>query len=156
MPHQARARVLCVDDDADACEMLPALMRASGIDGTCVQSAAAAWLEINKQTFDIYVLDCWLPQLDGFEFCRQLRESDARTPILFYSGAAYETDRQKGMAAGANAYITKPDVEGLIATISKLLAKAELPLSGTGPDQPARKSASWVQPQLCRVANASD
>ena len=144
MPLKPTSRVLCVDDDADACEMLTLLMRAYGIEGTCVQSAAAAWREINKQTFDLYVLDCWLPHLDGFEFCRQIRESDAKTPILFYSGAAYEADRQKGMAAGANAYITKPDVEGLIATISNLIAKARSPVSTSWKAQPKRQSGGLV------------
>lgn len=125
MPSQPRSRVLCVDDDEDACEMLTVLMRAYGIDATCVQSAAEALLEIKKKPFDLYVLDSWLPHLDGFEFCRQIRKSGSNTPILFYSGAAYDVDRQKGIAAGANAYVAKPDVNGLIETIRNLIANAK-------------------------------
>jgi two-component system OmpR family response regulator len=80
---------------------------------------------IKAQSFDLYLLDGWLPQLDGFEFCRQLRKFDSKTPILFYSGAAYDADKQKGIAAGANAYVSKPDVEGLIETVVALIAKAK-------------------------------
>jgi DNA-binding response OmpR family regulator len=125
MAPQTRSRVLCVDDDQDACEMLSALMNSHGIDATCVRSAAEAWLLIKAERFDLYMLDGWLPKVDGFEFCRQIRESDFRTPILFYSGAAYEADKRKGIAAGANAYVTKPDVEGLLETIVELITRAK-------------------------------
>jgi CheY-like chemotaxis protein len=125
MPSETRSRVLCVDDDLDACEMLSVLMNSYGIDATCLQSAAEAWLKIKTEYFDLYLLDGWLPRVDGFEFCRQIREFDPNTPIVFYSGAAYDTDKQKGLAAGANAYVTKPDVEGLIGTMMGLIAKAK-------------------------------
>jgi len=123
MPSTTLSRVLCVDDDEDAGEMLSLLLKSRRIEVTCAQSAAEAWLKIKAECFDLYLLDAWLPQLDGFEFCRQIREFDSNTPILFYSGAAYDADKQKGIAAGANAYLTKPDVEGLIETISNLIAK---------------------------------
>jgi DNA-binding response OmpR family regulator len=125
MPSTTLSRVLCVDDDLDACELLSLLLKPQRIDVTCAQSAAEAWRLIKAQCFDLYLLDGWLPQLDGFEFCRQIREFDSKTPILFYSGAAYDADKQKGIAAGANAYVSKPDVEGLIETVVALIAKAK-------------------------------
>jgi DNA-binding response OmpR family regulator len=125
MPSNTLSRVLCVDDDLDACDLLSLLLKSQRIDVTCVQSAAEAWPLIRAQCFDLYLLDSWLPQLDGFGFCRQIREFDSKTPILFYSAAAYEADKQKGIAAGANAYVSKPDVEGLIETVEALIAKAK-------------------------------
>ena len=125
MPSNALTRVLCVDDDKDACEMLSMLMNSYRIHVTCAQSAAEAWRLIKAGSFDLYMLDAWLPQTDGFEFCRQIRELDSVTPILFYSGAAYDADKQMGIAMGANAYLTKPDVEGLIETVVDLIAKAK-------------------------------
>jgi DNA-binding response OmpR family regulator len=124
MPSDTLSRVLCVDDDEDACEMLSLLLKAHQIDATCVRSAAEAWPMIKAERFDLYLLDGWLPKLDGFEFCRQIREFDPNTPILFYSGAAYDADKQKGIAAGANAYVVKPDIDGLTETIVDLIAKA--------------------------------
>jgi DNA-binding response OmpR family regulator len=117
-------RVLCVDDDAEACAMLSQLLKLSGINCQCADSAAAAWAMIRAEHFDLYLLDAWLPDVDGFEFCRQLRTIDSITPILFYSGAAYDSDKEKGMAAGANAYIVKPHVEGLVEAMSGLIAEA--------------------------------
>ena len=125
MPSNTLSRVLCVDDDLDACELLSLLLKSQQIDVTCAQSAAEAWPLIKAQCFDLYLLDGWLPQLDGFEFCRQIRAFDSKTPILFYSGAAYDADKQNGIAAGANAYVSKPDVEGLIETVRALIAKAK-------------------------------
>jgi DNA-binding response OmpR family regulator len=119
-----RSRVLCVDDDEDACEMLSELLSSFGIDATCARSAAAAWPLIKTERFHLFLLDAWLPGLDGFQFCRQLREFDSKTPILFYSGAAYDADKRKGIAAGATAYVAKPDVDGLISTMLELIAKA--------------------------------
>jgi DNA-binding response OmpR family regulator len=54
------------------------------------------------------LLDSRLPDLDGFDLCRRMRDFDD-TPILFFSGAAYETDKKRGIEAGANAYVIKPD-----------------------------------------------
>jgi DNA-binding response OmpR family regulator len=125
MPSNALSRVLCVDDDKDACEMLSMLMNSYRIHVTCAQSASEARRLIKAESFDLYMLDAWLPQTDGFEFCRQIRELDSVTPILFYSGAAYDADKQMGIAMGANAYLTKPDVEGLIETVVDLIAKAK-------------------------------
>jgi DNA-binding response OmpR family regulator len=130
MPPNPQARVLAVDDDEDACEMLQVLLESHGIDAKCVRSVAAAKLALAVETFDLYLLDSWLPQVDGFEFCRQLRASDSHTPIVFYSGAAYDTDKQRGLAAGANGYVAKPDVEALIETISNLIANARTEVVG--------------------------
>ena len=91
------------------------------------------------------MLEGWLPYIDGFAFCRQLRESDAKTPILFYSGAAYESDRQKGIAAGANDYVAKPDIESLIEKMVDLIAQANTqPITAnrlSRPDQPSGQQA---------------
>jgi DNA-binding response OmpR family regulator len=101
-------------------------MNSYRIHVTCAQSAAEAWRLMKAERFDLYMLDAWLPQTDGFEFCRQIRKLDSVTPILFYSGAAYDADKKKGIAVGANAYLTKPDVQGLIETVMDLIAKAKV------------------------------
>jgi len=119
-----RSRVLCVDDDLEACEMLSELLKSHQIEVTCAQTAAEAWPLLRAECFDLYLLDAWLPVLDGFEFCRQVRALDSTRPIVFYSGAAYDVDKLRGFAAGATAYVAKPDVELLIETISTLIAKS--------------------------------
>jgi DNA-binding response OmpR family regulator len=123
MPSNSLPRVLCVEDDEDAAEMMNLLMKSHGIEVSCEPSAAAAWVKIKAESFDLLVLDVWLPGLGGFEFCRQLREFGFIPPILFYSGASTNLDKEKGIAAGADAYLLKPDIEGLIETVVALIVK---------------------------------
>jgi CheY-like chemotaxis protein len=129
-------RVLCVDDDQDFREMLSSLLKSLRIEAKAAATAAQALWLIAVERFNLYLLDVWLPDLDGFELCRQIRAADPHTPILFFSGAAYDTDKQKGVAAGANAYVVKPDIDGLVERIvqfvvptGRVAAQATQPLS---------------------------
>jgi DNA-binding response OmpR family regulator len=57
--------------------------------------------------------------------CRRMRAFDSHTPILFFSGAAYEADKKRGIEAGADAYVIKPDVDGLVGSIMQFVSAAE-------------------------------
>jgi CheY-like chemotaxis protein len=118
-------RVLYVDDDEDSREMLSLLLTLSQIETKAVASAHQALRLMQAERFDLYLLDARLPDLDGFELCRRTRLFDPHTPILFFSGAAYEADKRQGIEAGANAYVTKPDVEDLLTNITRLICYAE-------------------------------
>ena len=118
------ARVLCVDDDEDAREMLSALLNFALIETRAVGTAAQALSLIQAERFDLYLLDTWLPDLDGVELCRRVRVLDPHTPILFYSGAAYDDDKKRAIEAGANAYVTKPDVDELLGSVTELVSLA--------------------------------
>ena len=69
-------------------------------------------------------MDAWLPDIDGFELCRQMRGYDSHTPILFFSGAGCEADKKMGHQAGANAYVIKPDISHLLGSIAEFLPHA--------------------------------
>jgi two-component system, OmpR family, response regulator len=120
-----RPRVLCVDDDEDFRKMLSTLLKFLRIEAKAVATAAQALWLIEAERFDLYLLEAFLPDLDGFELCRQMRAADPHTPILFFSGAAYTADKQKGVEAGANAYLVKPDVDGLVERIAQLITPAK-------------------------------
>ena len=124
MKSNPQPRVLCVDDDEDTREMLSALLKFSLIETRAVGTAAQALSLIQTERFDLYLLDSWLPDLDGVELCRQLRALDPHTPVLFYSGAAYDNDKKRAIEAGANAYVTKPAIEALIESVTKLVSVA--------------------------------
>lgn len=119
MPPGTRPRVLCVDDDEDSRVMLVTLLRLAFIEAKAVGTAAQALSLIQAEHFDLYMLDGWLPEVDGFELCRRIRALDPHIPILFFSGAAYEADKKKGIEAGANVYLTKPDIHGLVGSIKQ-------------------------------------
>jgi len=118
-------RILCVDDDEDSRVMLTTLLRHELIEAKAVGTAAQALSSIQTERFDLYLLDTSLPDLDGFELCRRMRDFDPDTPILFFSGAGYDTEKNRGIEAGANAYIIKPDLDGLLGSIKQFVPHAE-------------------------------
>ena len=122
---ESRSRVLCVDDDEKSRDLLSTLLRFSGIEVEAVATATQALSLIQKEYFDLYVLDTRLPDLDGFELCRRLRDGNSRAPILFFSSAADEIDRKRGIEAGANAYTIKPNVDELFGSIAQFVLYTE-------------------------------
>jgi DNA-binding response OmpR family regulator len=77
---------------------------------------------MKKEQFCLYILDSQLPGISGLSLCREIRKLDKQTPIIIFTGKAYESDRVAGMLAGANAYLVKPDSSQLVPTIRSLLA----------------------------------
>ena len=125
MLSSVKPRVLCVEDDEDSREMLSMVLKFRRIETEAVGTAAQALSLIQTEQFDLYLLDTRLPDLDGFELCRRMREFDPCTPILFFSGTGFEADKRRAIEAGANAYVTKPDVEGLVGRITQFVSHAE-------------------------------
>jgi len=120
-----RPRVLYVDDDEDSREMLSLVLKDRGIETKAVGTAGEALSAIQAEHFELYFLDGWLPDLDGFELCRQMRDFDSQTPILFFSGAGCDADKKMGYQAGANDYVVKPDVPHLLGSITQLIAHTQ-------------------------------
>ena len=118
-------RVLCVDDDEDARVMLIMLLRSELIEAKAVGTAVEAISSIQTEPFDLYLLDSRLPDLDGFDLCRRIRDFDPDTPILFFSGAGCDADRERGIKAGANAYVIKPDLDRLLGSIKHFVSHAD-------------------------------
>jgi DNA-binding response OmpR family regulator len=95
------------------------------IEAQAVGTAAQALSLMQEERFDLFLLDARLPDLDGFELCRRMRTFDPHTPILFFSGAAYEADKKRGIEAGANAYVIKPDIAGLVGSVKQFIVDAD-------------------------------
>lgn len=115
-----KCRILCAEDDADTGFMLAHLL---GLDYevTMAGSVSEALRLARSNRFDLYVLDNRFADGSGVELCRHLRVLDAETPVIFYSGAAYERDKAEGLRAGAQTYVTKPGIDELLSTISAVL-----------------------------------
>jgi CheY-like chemotaxis protein len=115
-------QILCVDDEEDTCSMLRSLLGIIDCHATTVTTAAEALELIARERFDLYLLDNWLPGGSGVELCRKIRQSDKSTPIVFYSGAGLESEREEALAAGAQVYLVKPDdLAALVETVRRLL-----------------------------------
>ena len=122
---QPKCRILCVDDHKDTSDMLSLLLSHQDYDVVCAPSAKEALGLAENEEFDLYVLDKRLPDGDGLALCQKLTEITPHVPCMFYSGDAYEVHRHQAMQAGAAAYVAKPDIEGLIESVRKLLAERE-------------------------------
>jgi two-component system, OmpR family, response regulator len=122
-----KGRILCTEDDADTRDLLRIILEFEGFEVSCAGDAAQAMNLATEAKFDLYVLDSWLPEMAGEDLCKTLREFDPITPILFYSGAAFESDKARAMAAGAQSYIVKPaPPEQIISEISRLIPSCGL------------------------------
>jgi CheY-like chemotaxis protein len=113
-----KLRVLYCEDDPDTREMMCILLEAEGFEVVCPEDHRNCLTLAKSQKFDVYVLDNFMPDLPGTDLCKQIREFDPHTPVIFFSGAAYQADKDQAIAAGAQAYITKPaTVEDVIRAI---------------------------------------
>lgn len=118
--------VLCVEDDADTRDMLKTKLGLSDFEAVGAPCAEAALRLMGRERFSLYVLDGGLRGVNGLSLCEQIRASDARTPIVIFSGHAFASDIEAGMLAGANAYLVKPNSSELVPTIRRLLEAAAL------------------------------
>ncbi len=76
-----------------------------------------------EQQFDAFLFDSWMPGVSGVGLCKRIREFDPHTPIIFFSGAASQGDIDQALAAGAQAYITKPaDFEDVVDAIRSAIS----------------------------------
>jgi DNA-binding response OmpR family regulator len=104
IPHPKR--ILLVEDQEDAKDLCALTLPEYEL--TCSGDFDEGLRLARQRDFDLYILDSWLPGKSGVELCRAIREFDPDTPVLFYSAAAYERDKNQALQAGAQAYLTKP------------------------------------------------
>jgi len=119
-----KKRVLCVDDDEDTRDMMRVLLGAYGYEAVIAASVSDALESARSGGLSLCIVDHRLTASNGIELCQQIRAFDANTPILFYSGTGFRGDIQRGLAAGAQAYLVKPDFDHLKPTIDRLIDEA--------------------------------
>ena|ERR1043166_219544 len=116
-------RVLYIEDHEDTRELVTLVLEQRSyevVTGSTIKSGIAL---AGSQEFDLYLLDSWLPDGSGLELCRQIREFDKATPIVFYSAAAYEIDKSQAMNSGAQAYLIKPSHPSELCTVVESLVE---------------------------------
>jgi len=118
-------RVLLVEDDPSTKDSIELMLKSVGmvIDSTDMGEDG---LEIGKlYDYDIIILDIMLPDMDGFEVLRRLRDAKVRTPVLILSGLTESDNKVKGLGSGADDYLTKPfNREELVARIQAIVRRS--------------------------------
>ncbi|GAC1466254.1 MAG: response regulator transcription factor [Ktedonobacteraceae bacterium] len=111
--------ILTVEDELEIARVLIRGLRQEGFEVMTARSGNEAFMQMKSGEPDLVLLDVMLPDLDGFEVCRYLREMKKRPfPILMLSAKSTLADKIKGLDCGADDYITKPfDIEELLARV---------------------------------------
>lgn len=117
-----RQRILCVDDNEDNSSMLTVLLGLSSYEAVAAGSIEEALSLARRESFDLFILDKRFPDGTGFALCQEIRHLHPHTPVIFYSGDAYSSDRIEGLSAGAQDYVAKPDIDKLLDTVKQYLA----------------------------------
>jgi two-component system OmpR family response regulator len=126
-PHSsvAKARILCVEDDAEIARMLTDVLEENGFEPFFVGSAMDMDAMLERDSVDLVILDVMLPGEDGFSICRRLRGISS-IPIIMVTARGEEIDRILGLEIGADDYVSKPfSSRELVARIRALLRRAE-------------------------------
>ena len=108
----SKHRILYIEDHEDTRDMVALVLQQQNYEVITAGTMATGIGLATKEQFDLYLLDSRLPDGSGVDLCRELRSFDQRTPILFYSAAAYEVDKKSAMDCGAQGYLTKPSANG--------------------------------------------
>ncbi|HEX3728231.1 MAG TPA: response regulator transcription factor [Opitutaceae bacterium] len=123
-----KAKILLVDDEPDALEVLGFKLREAGFTPLFAKDGSKALAAARADRPDLIVLDLMLPEVDGLEVCKILRRDPltAAIPILMLTARAAEMDRVIGLELGADDYVTKPfSPRELVLRIRKLLQRAQ-------------------------------
>ena len=115
-------RILAVDDEKPIAELLRLSLARAGYQCVCAYDGIEAANLIEKETFDLILLDIMLPGIDGYELMDYIRTTDI--PVIFLTAKNAVADRVKGLRMGAEDYIVKPfDILELLARVDGVLKR---------------------------------
>lgn len=120
----ARSLVFVIEDEEDIARLISHNLQSAGFEVQSFVSGASVVSEALREMPALFLLDVMLPGQDGFELCRQIRQTAALsgTPIIFLTAKTAEADRIKGLDLGGDDYITKPfSPRELVARVRSVL-----------------------------------
>ena len=137
MPDPAKSKpyVLAVDDEEHITELVAMALGFNGFDVERAATGRAALAAVEKRRPDLIVLDVMLPDLDGFDVARRLRQGETggtRIPVIFLTARDATADKVEGLRLGVDDYVTKPfSIEELVERVKAVLRRA----GGAGPGE---------------------
>jgi DNA-binding response OmpR family regulator len=120
-------KILIVDDEPNIVVSLEYLMKREGYDVAVAADGEAALAAMAENAPDLILLDIMLPKKDGFEVCQQIRANPAwqAIKVIMLTAKGRDTEVSKGLALGADIYMTKPfSTKDLVAQVKQLLTHA--------------------------------
>jgi len=138
----AKGQILVIEDQAATSDLIAEVLKEEGFEVKVVDTLGKARTDIARALPELLILDRNLPDGDGIELCRELREGEktANIPVLFLTAKKAVEDRVSGLKTGADDYLTKPfNTEELVARVEALLRR-----SGRH-EEPATQSAGDIR-----------
>src|SRR6202521_3791504 len=142
-------RIAIVEDEPELASLIEYNLNRHGYEDRILGGSKGTLKSLERFKPDLVLLDVMLPDIDGFELCRQIRQSAvlARTPVLFLTARSDEVDRVLGLEIGGDDYMTKPfSPRELIARVKAHLRREQMdadpPVAQMGPfrlDRTARR-----------------
>lgn len=124
-------KVLIIEDDRDINKLLQLHLADMNFEVFPEYDGKAGFMKGVNEEFDFIILDIMLPEMDGFDVCRQLRAEKVNTPILMLTSKSEEIDKVVGLETGADDYMTKPfSIRELEARVKAIMRRSELSSAG--------------------------
>ena len=128
------SRILIVEDEVAIADLEKDYLELSGVEVEIENDGKSGLERALNEDFDLFILDLMLPEVDGFEICRQIREKK-NTPILMVSAKKDDIDKIRGLGLGADDYVTKPfSPSELVARVKAHLARYERLIGSNVPE----------------------
>lgn len=128
------SRILIVEDEVAIADLEKDYLELSGFSVEVENDGKSGLERALNEDFDLFILDLMLPEMDGFEICRRIREKK-NTPILMVSAKKDDIDKIRGLGLGADDYVTKPfSPSELVARVKAHLARYERLIGSNGPE----------------------
>lgn len=119
--------ILIVEDDKNTQKLMNAILKENGYDPIPASDGVEALKLLDTRHIDLIILDIMMPNMDGYELTRQLRENEYTLPILMVTAKQLPEEKKKGFIVGTDDYMTKPvDEEEMILRIKALLRRARI------------------------------
>jgi two-component system OmpR family response regulator len=121
-----------VDDEPNITDLLSTALRYTGFSVAVASTGRQALTQATSFLPELILLDVMLPDLDGFEVCRRLREDGVTVPVLFLTARDATDDKVSGLLIGGDDYVTKPfSLEEVVARIRAVLRRTRLDVPDT-------------------------
>lgn len=120
-------RILVVDDDRSTRKLFSEIFAAEGYDVVSAANGIEALECMDREQIHLAVVDVMMPEMDGLEFTKMLRQANENLPILMVSAKALSSDIKAGLRAGSDDYMTKPiDPEEMVLRVKALLRRFQI------------------------------
>lgn len=140
-----RNKVLIVEDEKNIVDILRFNLTREGYETMEAYDGAAGLTLALEHAPDLILLDLMLPEMDGFQVCRALRDQGNQTPVLIITAREEEKDKVLGLELGADDYVTKPfSVRELLARVKANIRRAQIPVRPEAPEAGAGAGANQL------------